>query len=121
MITYLISVGYTSLHVGLARTVSTIFELSATWVAPYMMKRIGIVRGGIWSLSWQMLWLAGGVTWLFAGFRGMGPTSVIPATGLAVGVALSRVGLWCYDLCAQNIVQDVRELITNLENLLTRH
>ncbi|KAI1250202.1 hypothetical protein MGN70_007254 [Eutypa lata] len=106
MITYLISVGYNPLHVGLARTVSTIFELSATWAAPYLMKRIGIVRGGIWSLSWQMVWLAGGVTWLFAGFRGMGTTSAIPATGLAVGVALSRVGLWCYDLCAQNIVQD---------------
>lgn len=109
MITYLISVGYTSLYVGIARTVSTAFELSATWIAPRLMKRIGTIRGGIWSLSWQMVWLAAAVSWFFADFHGMGTNSAISATGLAVGVALSRVGLWGYDLCAQNIVQDVSE------------
>ena len=108
MITYLLAVGYTSLYVGVARTVSTIFELSATWIAPRLMKRIGVVRGGIWSLCWQMVWLAAGVSWLFSDFRGLGTNSIVPATGLAVGVALSRVGLWGFDLCAQNIVQDVR-------------
>ncbi|RYP63402.1 hypothetical protein DL771_009300 [Monosporascus sp. 5C6A] len=107
MIAYLISVGYNSLHVGIARTVSTIFELSATWIAPRLIKRIGTVRGGIWSLSWQMIWLAAGVSWFFANFRGLGTDSVASATGLAVAVALSRIGLWCYDLCAQNIVQDI--------------
>lgn len=106
MITYLISVGYSSLHIGLARTVSTIFELSATWIAPRLMKRIGIVRGGIWSLSWQMIWLGAGMTWFFADVSGTGTNSVASATGLAVAVALSRVGLWGYDLCAQNLIQD---------------
>lgn len=109
MVTYLLSVGYTSLYVGIARTVSTIFELSATWIAPRMMKRIGPVRGGIWSLSWQMIWLAGGVTWLFSDFHGASTNSAIAGTGLAVAVALSRVGLWGYDLCAQTIVQDVSD------------
>lgn len=109
MVTYLISVGYTPFHVGLARTASTIFELSATWAAPLLVGRIGDIRGGIWSLSWQMIWLTGGIAWLFA------PTftpnseaiNLVPATGLVVGVALSRVGLWGYDLCAQNIIQEV--------------
>lgn len=107
MITYLLSIGYTSLHVGIARTVSTIFELSATWIAPQMMKRIGPVRGGIWSLSWQMVWLAAGISWIFSDFHGAGTNSIMAGTGLAVAVALSRVGLWGYDLCAQTIVQDV--------------
>lgn len=107
MITYLLSVGYTSLHVGIARTVSTIFELSATWIAPRVMRRIGPVRGGIWSLSWQMIWLAGATAWFFSDFHGAGTNSILAGTGLAVGVALSRVGLWGYDLCAQTIVQDV--------------
>lgn len=107
MITYLISVGYTSLHVGLARTVSTIFELSATWLAPKLMKRVGVVRAGIWSLSWQMIWLGAGVGWLFSDYYETGTHPILSATGLAVTVALSRVGLWGYDLCAQNIVQDV--------------
>lgn len=107
MITYLVSVGYTSLYVGVARVVSSIFEISATWVAPFLMKKIGIVRTGIWSLAWQMACLGGALGLYFSNFEGAGTNSVFAATGLAVGVALSRMGLWGYDLSAQNIIQDV--------------
>lgn len=107
MITYLISVGYTSWHVGIARVGSSIFELSATWAAPFLMKKIGVVRAGIWSLAWQMTCLAGALGWYFSNFEGMGTNSLFSATGLAVGVAFSRMGLWGYDLSAQNIIQDV--------------
>jgi iron-regulated transporter 1 len=75
-----------------------------------MIQRIGTVRGGIWSLCWQMFWLAGGLGWFFADFHNSGlstGSNIVSATGLAVAVALSRVGLWGYDLCAQNIIQDV--------------
>ncbi|OAA59802.1 Ferroporti-1 [Niveomyces insectorum RCEF 264] len=117
MVTYLLAVGYSARAVGLVRTASTLLELSATWLAPRLMARIGVVRGGIWSLSWQSVWLTAGVAWFFAGGSVFGPTTagsgsggstatISAATGLAVGVALSRVGLWGYDLCAQNIVQD---------------
>ncbi|GAM36770.1 iron-regulated transporter [Talaromyces pinophilus] len=106
MITYLVSVGYSTLYIGIVRTVSTALELSATWIAPRMMKRVGVVRGGIWSLCWQMAWLGAGVTWFFADYNRDGHDVIIAATGLAVGVALSRVGLWGYDLCAQNLIQD---------------
>ncbi|RAO68985.1 uncharacterized protein BHQ10_004997 [Talaromyces amestolkiae] len=106
MITYLVSVGYSTLYIGIARTVSTALELSATWIAPRMMKRVGVVRGGIWSLCWQMAWLGAGVTWFFADYNREGRDAIVAATGLAVGVALSRVGLWGYDLCAQNLIQD---------------
>lgn len=108
MITYLISVGYTSLYVGIARTVSTVLELSATWIAPRLMEKIGIAWGGIWSLCWQMIWLAAGISWFFSDFHGMGTDSVASATGFAVGVA---IGLWGYDLCAQNMIQDVKCLV----------
>jgi hypothetical protein len=107
MITYLVSIGYSSVHVGVARTVSTVFELSATWIAPIMIKRIGLVRGGIWSLAWQMTWLAITLAWFLGYSNGMDTSPLVAGTGLALGVALSRVGLWGYDLCAQNIVQDV--------------
>ncbi|KAJ4388226.1 hypothetical protein N0V93_008833 [Gnomoniopsis smithogilvyi] len=106
MITYLISVGYTSYFVGIARVGSSIFEISATWAAPFLMKKIGVVRAGIWSLSWQMACLAGALGWYFSDFQGQGTNSIFSATGLAVGVALSRMGLWGYDLSAQNIIQD---------------
>ncbi|KAK3314281.1 Ferroporti-1 [Apodospora peruviana] len=111
MITYLISVGYSSLYVGIARTVSTVCELSATWIAPRLMRRIGEVRGGIWSLTWQMGWLAAAVAWFFSDVgHNWSRHNLISATGLAVGVALSRVGLWGFDLCAQSIVQDEVEM-----------
>src|ERR1700722_15241816 len=57
MITYLLTVGYNSIHIGIARTVSVAFEISATWIAPIVMARIGPVRAGIWFISWQMLCL----------------------------------------------------------------
>lgn len=107
MITYLISVGYSSWYVGVARVGSSIFEISATWAAPFLMKKIGVIRAGIWSLAWQMACLAGALGWYFSNYDGMGTNSLFSATGLAVGVALSRMGLWGYDLSAQNIIQDV--------------
>ncbi|SPO00604.1 related to iron transporter [Cephalotrichum gorgonifer] len=106
MITFLISVGYSPLHIGIARTLSTIFELSATWIAPYLMRRIGMIRGGMWSISWQMIWLAGGVTLFVTDSQATVTRPIVSATVLAITVGLSRIGLWGYDLCAQNIIQD---------------
>ncbi|GAP93437.1 hypothetical protein SAMD00023353_12200080 [Rosellinia necatrix] len=111
MITYLLAVGYTSLYIGIARTVSTVFEVSATWIAPRLIRRLGPVRAGLWGINWQITWVAGGLVWFFAGLHGVGPDAVtsnpiFAATGLAAAVALSRVGLWVYDLSAQNIIQD---------------
>lgn len=107
MVAFLLSAGYNSLYVGIARTGSTAFELSATWIAPRLMSRIGPVRGGIWSLSWQMAWLAPTVIWFVADSYRAEANPIVSATVLVVGVAISRVGLWGFDLSAQYIVQDV--------------
>jgi hypothetical protein len=61
----------------------------------------------MWSLSWQMIWLAAGVSWFMADWAEK-KTSVLSVSGLVGGVILSRIGLWSYDLAAQNIIQDVR-------------
>jgi solute carrier family 40 (iron-regulated transporter), member 1 len=52
MITYLLSVGYNSIHISIARTVSVAFEILAMWIAPVVMSRIGPIRIGIWFISW---------------------------------------------------------------------
>lgn len=109
MVTYLMSVGYTPLHVGIARTGSTIVELSATWVAPRLIRRIGPIRGGLWSLNWQMACLAIGVCWYMIDLNKHASNAFISATVLAICVAFSRLGLWGYDLCAQSIVQEVKK------------
>lgn len=109
MLTYLLAANFTMWQVGIMRGGSTIFELSATWIAPRLMKHVGVLRTGLWSISWQMTCLAAGVTWFFYYYgRGYLSTDIMPAAGLAVAVAFSRVGLWGFDLSVQNIVQDVR-------------
>ena len=101
MLTYLLSVGYTSTIVGLVRMLSTIFELSATWIAPKVIGRIGPVRSGMWFLSLQMacLGVTGLVFWT-------APVPLWAATGLVGGTIISRVGLWGFDLSAQVIIQE---------------
>jgi iron-regulated transporter 1 len=103
MITYLLSAGYSAAHVGVARTLSVAFEISATWIAPKVMSRIGPIRAGIWFISWHMLCLAAG-----AGIFWGVDSPFIAASGLVGGTILSRVGLWGFDLSGQIIVQEVR-------------
>ncbi|TQW12191.1 iron-regulated transporter [Cordyceps javanica] len=108
-VTFLLSIGFTPLHVGVARTGSTVIELSATWAAPRLMGYMGPVRGGIWSLSWQMICLTLGLgVFLRDGFGTGAHHAWTSVAGLIVCIALSRLGLWGYDLCAQTIVQEVR-------------
>ncbi|KAL8717541.1 MAG: hypothetical protein Q9225_005219 [Loekoesia sp. 1 TL-2023] len=104
MVTYLISVGYNSFHIALVRTLSVIFELSATWIAPRAMERINPARAGMWFLSWQVLSLGAAVCFFW-----VEPVAIVAASGLVAGTILSRIGLWGYDLCAQFIIQEVSE------------
>ena len=102
LVTYLISAGYNSFHIALVRTLSVIFELSATWIAPRVMKRMAPARAGMWFLSWHMLWLGAAVSFFWAE-----QVPIIAASGLVAGSILSRIGLWGFDLCAQFIIQEV--------------
>lgn len=103
MVTYLLSTGYSPAQIGVARTLSVAFEISATWIAPWLMSAIGPVRAGLWFSSLQLNMLIAGLTvfWVFA------DQPMLAASGLIGGTILSRVGLWGFDLCTQVIVQEV--------------
>jgi iron-regulated transporter 1 len=103
MVTYLLSAGYTSLQVGVARTLSVAFEMLATWIAPWLIGHIGAVRAGLWFISYQVTMLVAG----FAVFWAKEDSPVLSASGLVGGTILSRVGLWGFDLCVQLIIQEV--------------
>ena len=103
MVTYLLSVGLTSTMVGLIRTVSVAVELSATWIGPRVMAKLGPTRAGMWFLSWQAICLCSGVAFFWLQW-----SEVLAASILVASVILSRAGLWGYDLCAQIIIQEVR-------------
>lgn len=105
MVTYLLSAGYSSLQIGIARTLGVTFEVLATWVAPWLTGRIGAIRAGLWMSSWQVTMLAVGVSifWMF----NLKSNSLIAASGLVGGTVFSRLGLRGVDLCLQLIVQEV--------------
>lgn len=101
MVTYLLSAGYTSTTVGLARTISVLFELAPTWIAPLVMSRIGPIRSGAWFSTWQVVSLTFGVLVFWHA-----PSPLASASGLVIGTMLSRVGLWGFDFAVQIIVQE---------------
>ncbi|EWZ78641.1 hypothetical protein FOCG_17972 [Fusarium oxysporum f. sp. radicis-lycopersici 26381] len=102
MVTYLLSAGYSPIQIGIARTLSVVFEILATWFAPWLMGRTGAVRAGLWLSTCQVIMLAAG----FAVFWSFEDKSLLSATGLVVGTILSRLGLRGFDLCIQLIVQE---------------
>ena len=102
MVTFLLASGFNSFHIALVRSCSVVIEVTATWIAPWVMANIGAIRSGLWFLNWQILVL--GAT---AAFFWTNPRNAIAASGLAAGTILSRVGLWGYDLSAQIIIQSV--------------
>ena len=103
MVTWLLSAGYDSSQVAIARTLSVMFEMLATWVAPWLMERIGPTRAGLWLASWQVTYLTAGI----GVFWGFSTHPFIAASGLVGGTILSRVGLRGFELCAQILIQEV--------------
>lgn len=103
MVTYLLHTGFSPLEVSGMRIGSVIAELSGTWAAPFIMDRIGPIRSGLWFLNWQSCCLAAAA----AGYVFLDPSSRMVAVSLIVGVSLSRIGLWGFDLAVQFLVQGV--------------
>ena len=103
MIAYLSSVGITSRAIGLLRTCSTAVEISATWLAPIAMRKIGPLRAGLWSINWQVACVLGAIS-VFSTLT----QPNLRVYMLVACVILSRVGLWGFDLCVQIIIQEVQ-------------
>ncbi|KAF2662520.1 hypothetical protein K491DRAFT_686399 [Lophiostoma macrostomum CBS 122681] len=102
MMTYLLAVGFASVHISLMRFVAVLLELAATCTAPIFMRRIGAVRSGLWFVNEQLvcLMLAVGL------FAALDTRTKLAGGILVAGVSLSRVGLWSFDLCVQYLVQE---------------
>ncbi|EME87965.1 uncharacterized protein MYCFIDRAFT_12962, partial [Pseudocercospora fijiensis CIRAD86] len=101
MITYLIALGLSSGLIGGLRGISALFELSATWIAPRVISRIGSIRAGSWFINWEIICvvIACAFFWLDYGLT-------IAAIGTVSAVIASRIGLWGFDLSAQIIIQE---------------
>lgn len=104
MTTYLLTLGFTSTHVSIMRLVAVILELSATCAAPLCIKKVGAVRSGLWFINEQLVSIMLAISF----FAATTSQTHLKVAGLALvaGVALSRLGLWGFDLCVQYLVQE---------------
>ncbi|KAK9430537.1 Ferroporti-1 [Lipomyces doorenjongii] len=118
-VAYLLTVGYKPSVVGVLRTASVVFELSATWIAPIVMKKIGAIRGGLWFVNWQAICCVVAAVAIFHSRSPSFGDAPIESTdkflfvfaskttaAAVVAVVCSRIGLWGFDLCAQLLIQE---------------
>ncbi|TFY75251.1 hypothetical protein EWM64_g8761 [Hericium alpestre] len=127
MITYLLAVNFALSTITIARTCSTLVEVSATAVMPFGVKFMesrhqqqqrrpesdapdrelspaAVQRMGLWGLWIQLLCLLP-VTHAFFSLSPASAPSSLQAVQLFAFLALSRMGLWTYDLAVQTLVQ----------------
>ncbi|CAI0424027.1 unnamed protein product [Linum tenue] len=90
--------------IGLGRGVSAIIGISATFVYPVMQSQISTLRTGLWSIwsQWGCLLVCVGAIWI--------QSRTLSAYILMAGVALSRIGLWMFDLSVIQQMQDFWKL-----------
>lgn len=86
--------------IGIARGVSAIIGIAATFLYPVLESQIATLRTGLWSiwLQWTCLLLCLASIWA--------TNKVVAAYMLMAGVAASRLGLWTFDLSVIQQMQD---------------
>jgi iron-regulated transporter 1 len=98
---YMLSTNHTALVVSMVRLVAVLSELSATYLAPVIIAKVGQIRSGLWSINWQVVTLVLGV-----GSFLLTDNSSWASWTLTAAIIISRVGLWGFDLAVQDIVQE---------------
>ncbi|XP_076933305.1 solute carrier family 40 member 2-like [Bidens hawaiensis] len=86
--------------IGTGRGISAIIGISATFLYPFMETRISTLRTGLWSTwsQWTCLLVCVGSIWV--------KNNTTSAYMLMGGVAMSRLGLWMFDLSVIQQMQD---------------
>ncbi|PBK68721.1 hypothetical protein ARMSODRAFT_1019322 [Armillaria solidipes] len=90
------------------RAICTVTGLIGTILLPHVERKIGLIRCGTWSIWSEVVTLVPTVLALYIGVpKGIGHGPAYNNTMLFGGIALSRVGLWMFDLA--QILQEVLE------------
>ncbi|KAL1808110.1 hypothetical protein ACET3Z_025100 [Daucus carota] len=86
--------------IGIARGVSATIGITATFLYPILQSRISTLRTGLWSIwsQWAFLLVCVASIWV--------KDKLKSAYVLMGGVALSRLGLWMFDLSVIQLMQD---------------
>lgn len=109
MLSYLKTHHFSDLFLAGIRSVCVVCGLFGTFAMPLLEKRIGVVRAGIWSIMSEVVTLVPVLLSFYIGAPSDGEQGPAWNSGiLFAGMALSRVGLWAFDLC------QLKELQTSL-------
>jgi iron-regulated transporter 1 len=74
--------------------------LLGTLLMPLLESHIGLVRAGLWSISFELCCLLPAMLAFFIGTGVYGEHGPVGNQVLLFGgIAMSRVGLWSFDLC----------------------
>lgn len=92
--------GIPAFVIGIARGISAMVGIGATFVYPFLQSRISTLRTGLWSIWSQWIFLLPCVASIWVQSR------LISAYMLILGVATSRLGLWMFDL---SVIQQMQE------------
>ncbi|KAL3531627.1 hypothetical protein ACH5RR_005148 [Cinchona calisaya] len=86
--------------IGIARGISATIGIAATFLYPALEHQISTLRTGLWSIwsQWTCLLVCVASIWV--------PNKLAAAYVLMGGVALSRLGLWVFDLSVIQQMQD---------------
>ena len=98
MVTYLKLEGYDDITLGILRAVAGIMGMGATYILPILSQRIGMIRTGLWALWFECICLIP----VILSFIEAIPYGYILLFG---GMALSRIGLWLYDMAETILLQ----------------
>ncbi|KAF9962400.1 hypothetical protein BGZ72_006221 [Mortierella alpina] len=99
MIGYLQWRGFTAGSIALLKGVCTASELVGTIAMPVLVRYVGLVRGGAWSVWLEVATLT---PVLLSIYSDLLPVQVF----IFAGMALSRVGVWSFDLVITQIMQE---------------
>ncbi|OWZ66836.1 hypothetical protein AYX14_00563 [Cryptococcus neoformans] len=92
--------GWNDTFIALMRGLCVITGLVGTWVMPRLEKKIGLERAGAWSIWFEICCLFPVSISFFAGAGKYGEHGPVwNSLVLFGGIALSRIGLWSFDLC----------------------
>ncbi|KAG0230126.1 hypothetical protein BGW42_001151 [Actinomortierella wolfii] len=99
MIGYLQWRGFTPSTIAVLKGVCTAAELLGTIIMPVLTHYIGLVRAGSWSIWFEVLALT---PVMLAIYSNRVPIQLI----IFAGMALSRIGVWSFDLVITQIMQE---------------
>ncbi|MED6170870.1 Solute carrier 40 member 2 [Stylosanthes scabra] len=95
--------------IGIGRGISAVIGIGATVAYPVLQSHISTVRTGLWSIwsQWSCLLPCVGAIWIQSG--------TISSYALMPSVALSRLGLWMFDL---SVLQQMQDLVPESDRLV---